>query len=105
MAGGIANTASGVQAIDALLGLFHWSNVNLTYNFPTSASYYNASTYFTDGSVPSSPGFDFSTFASVTPSLETAIDKAITSELMAVSLLNYTKVASNADADSSFARA
>ena len=53
MAGGIANEASGVQTIDALLGLFHWSNVNLTYNFPTSASYYDASTYFTDGSVPS----------------------------------------------------
>jgi serralysin len=105
MAGGIANTASGIQNIDALLGLFHWSNVNLTYNFPTSASYYNASTYFTDGSVPAGPGFDFSTFVSVTPSLEAAIDKAIASELMAVAPLNYTKVASGADADSSFARA
>jgi serralysin len=105
MAGGIANTASGNQNIDALLGLFHWSNVNLTYNFPTTSSYYDASTYFTAGSVPAGPGFDFSTFAAVTPSLEAAIDKAIASELMAVSLLNYTKVASGADADSSFARA
>jgi serralysin len=105
MAGGIANTASGNENIDALLGLFHWSNVNLTYNFPTTSSYYNASTYFTDGSVPGSPAFDFSTFAAVTPSLEAAIDKAIASELMGVSLLNYTKVASGADADSSFARA
>jgi serralysin len=105
MAGGADNTASGVQTIDALLGLFHWNNVNLTYNFPTSASYYNASTYFTDGSEPAGEGFDFSTFAAVTPSLQAAIDKAIASELMAVAPLNYTKVASGADADSSFARA
>jgi serralysin len=105
MAGGISNVASGVQTIDALLGLYHWSNVNLTYNFPDTASYYDASTYFTDGSVPGSPTFSFATFASVTPSLGAALDKAIASELMAVSLLNYTKVAPGADADSSFARA
>jgi len=52
MAGGIANVASGVQAVDALLGLFRWGNPKLTYNFPDTASYYNATTYFTDHNRP-----------------------------------------------------
>jgi serralysin len=104
MAGGTANVASGVQTTDALLGLFRWNGVNLTYNFPDTAAYYDA-TYFTAGSVPSPPTFDFATFASATASLEAAIDKAIASELMAVAPLVYTKTAPGADADSSFAMA
>ena len=102
MAGGITNVASGVQTTDALLGLFRWSGLSLTYNFPDTAAYYDA-TYFTAGSVPSGPGFDFATFAAATASLEAAIDKAIASELMAVAPLVYTKTAPGADADSSFA--
>jgi serralysin len=104
MAGGIANVASGVQTTDALLGLFRWNGLNLTYNFPDTAAYYNA-TYFTAGSVPSSPAFDFATFAAATASLEAAIDKAIASELMAVAPLVYTKTTPGAAADSSFAMA
>ena len=42
MAGGTANVASGVVTIDALLGNFKWNSLNLTYNFPDAASYYNA---------------------------------------------------------------
>jgi serralysin len=104
MAGGITNVASGVQTTDALLGLFRWSGHSLTYNFPDTAAYYNA-TYFTAGSVPSSPAFDFATFAAATASLEAAIDKVIASELMAVAPLVYTKTAPGAVADSSFAMA
>src|SRR5262245_15771230 len=106
MAGGIANVASGVQTIDALLGLFHWSNLNLTYNFPTTVTYYNPATYFTDGSVPSPPSFDFSTFGPATASLQSALSGAITSQLMAVAPLVYTLTGSNNPAaDSSFAMA
>jgi serralysin len=106
MAGGIANVASGVQTIDALLGLFRWSNLNLTYNFPTTDAYYNPATYFTDGSVPSGQGFNFSTFGPVTASLQSALSGAITSQLMAVAPLVYTLTTpSNPAADSSFAMA
>ncbi len=106
MAGGVPNTATDVQTIDALLGSFKWGNTSLTYNFPTSSSYYDASTYFTNGSVPSAPTFNFSTFGSASPSLEAAIDKAIASELMGFSQLNYSKTTpADAAADSSFARA
>ena len=104
MAGGIANVASGVVTIDALLGNFKWNSPNLTYNFPDAASYYNASTYFTAGA-PSSPTHDFASFAPVTPSLQSAITHAITTQLTAVAPLNYTLVAPGATADSSFARA
>ncbi len=79
MAGGIANVASGVVTIDALLGNFKWNSPNLTYNFPDAASYYNASTYFTAGA-PSSPTHDFASFAPVTPSLQSAITHAITTQ-------------------------
>ena len=91
MAGGIANVASGVVTIDALLGNFKWNSPNLTYNFPDAASYYNASTYFTAGA-PSSPTHDFASFAPVTPSLQSAITHAITTQLTAVAPLNYTLV-------------
>src|SRR5262245_28090485 len=104
MAGGVANVASGVVTIDALLGNFKWNNPNLTYNFPDAASYYNASTYFTPGA-PSSPTHDFSTFAPATASLQSAITHAISTQLMAVAPLNYTLVAPGAATDSSFARA
>ena len=105
MAGALNNTASGVVTIDALLGKFRWNSLNLTYNFPTSASYYAQSTYFMDGTVSTTPAFSFSTFSPVTPSLSAAIDYAIAHEFMAVSPLTYTKVAATAPADSSFARA
>lgn len=104
MAGGILNTASGVQTIDALLGNLRWSSLGLTYNFPELATYYNQSTYFSAGS-GGAPTFNFSTFAPVTASLEIAISKAIASELMAVSKLTYTEVSDTSAADSSFARA
>ena len=105
MAGGIANVASGVVTIDALLGNFKWNNLNLTYNFPDTASYYNAATYFTAGA-GSSPTHDFATFAPATASLQAAITHAITTELMAVAPLNYTLTTpGDAAADSSFARA
>ena len=58
MAGGITNVASGVQTTDALLGLFRWNGLSLTYNFPDTAAYYTA-TYFTAGSVPSGSGVRF----------------------------------------------
>ena len=103
MAGGTANIASGIVTIDALLGNFKWNNLNLTYNFPDAASYYNAN-YFTVGA-PSSPTHDFASFAPVTPSLQSAITHAITTQLMAVAPLNYTLVAPGTTADSSFARA
>lgn len=104
MAGGISNVASGIQTIDALLGLFRWNGLNLTYNFPDTADYYDA-TYFTAGMVPSPPTFDFSSFAPATASLAAAIDRAIGSELMAVAPLVYTSTAPGAAADSSFAMA
>jgi serralysin len=108
MAGGTLNVASGVLTIDALLGLYKWfepggGDLSLTYNFPTSADYYSP-TYFTDGT-PTPPPFDFATFGPATASLEAAIDKAIASELMAVSGLVYTKAGPADAADSSFAMA
>ncbi len=106
MAGGIANVASGVVTIDALLGNLKWGNLNLTYNFPDTVSYYNAGTYFTAGTTPSPPTFDFASFVPATPSLQSAITLAITTQLMAVAPLNYTLTTpGNAAADSSFARA
>ena len=76
-----------------MLGRFKWNSLNLTFNFPNAASYYNAATYFTDGSVSSSPSFDFSTFAVANASLQAAISHAITTQLMAVAPLAYTLTA------------
>jgi serralysin len=105
MAGGTANVASGIVTIDALLGNLKWNNLNLSYNFPDTASYYDAGTYFTAGTA-GAPTFDFASFAPVTPSLQSAITHAITTELMAVAALNYTLTTpGDAAADSSFARA
>jgi serralysin len=104
MAGGVANVASGIVTIDALLGNLKWNSLTLTYNFPDLASFYDASTYFTAGAT-SSPTFDFATFAPATPSLQTAITHALTTQVMAVAPLDYTLVAPGAAADSSFARA
>ena len=98
MAGGIANVASGVVTIDALLGNFKWNSPNLTYNFPDAASYYNASHLLHRRSAPSSPTHTTSqAFAPVTPSLQGAITHAITTQLTAVAPLNYTLVAPGAD--------
>src|SRR5262245_44781144 len=105
MAGATANAASGTVTIDALLGLFKWNSLSLTYNFPDAASYYNAATYFTAGTVASSPTHDFASFAPATASLQSAITHAITTQLMAVAPLAYTLVAPGTTADSSFARA
>ena len=106
MAGATANTASGIVNIDALLGLFRWNSLNLTYNFPDAASYYNAATYFTAGTVPSNPTHDFASFAPATASLQSAITHVITTQLMAVAPLNYTLTAvGDPAADSSFAMA
>ena len=106
MAGALANVASGVVNIDALLGLFKWNSLNLTYNFSDAASYYNAATYFTAGSVSSNPTHDFATFAPVTPSLQSALTHVITTQMMAVAPLSYTLTAADDPvADSSFAMA
>jgi serralysin len=105
MAGGTANTPSLNVNIDALLGNFKWNNPNLTYNFPVDAGYYDAATYFTAGSIPSSPTHDFTTKAPPPASLQSAITHVITTQLMEVAPLNYTLVAPGAAADSSFARA
>jgi serralysin len=105
MAGGLTNTPSGIQTIDALLGNFRWSSLNLTYNFPTSVAYYDQSTYFTagNGGLGVTPSFDFSSFGALTPSLGLAIDHVIATQLMAVAPPNYTKTtATDPNADSSF---
>jgi serralysin len=106
MAGGIVNTASGVQTIDALLGNTHWSSHNLTYNFPTAATDppYNTTTYFTDGSTPSTPTFSFTTFEAASASLQSAVTLIMVG-LGRLANLNYTKAAANVNADTSVALA
>ena len=106
MAGGIANVASDVVTIDALLGNLKWSSLNLTYNFPDNVAYYDPGTYFTAGTTPSMPTFNFTSFDPAPVSLQNAITHAITTQLEAVAPLNYTLTTpGNAAADSSFARA
>jgi serralysin len=106
MAGGVENMASGVVTIDALLGNLKWSSLNLTYNFPDSVAYYDPATYFSAGTTPSPPTFDFASFAPAPVSLQNAITHAITTQLEAVAPLNYTLTTpGDAAADSSFARA
>jgi serralysin len=105
MAGGIANVASGVVTIDALLGNLKWGNLNLTYNFPDSVAYYDPTTYFTAGMTPSMPTFNFTSFDPAPVSLQNAITHAITTQLEAVAPLNYTLTTpGDPAADSSFAR-
>ena len=104
MAGATSNTASGVQTIDALLGLYHWNSLSLTFSFPVSTLPYDQSTYFTAGN-STTPSFSFSSFASATPSLQAAIRHALAHDLSAVAPLEYFEVQPAAQADSRFAMA
>ena len=94
MAGGTPNTETFIPTIDALLGNFRWNSPFLTYNFPIDPAYYGApEDYFGPLAPGESYPADLSTVAPVLPSLQTAITKAITTELMAVAPLQFTLVA------------
>ena len=97
MAGGILNTASGVVTIDALLGLFRWNSLNLTYNFPTRQTT-TTPPPISPPERPSTPTLDFAT-SRRRPVAAGAITHAITTQLMAVAPLIYTLTAGDAAAD------